>query len=81
MKMNHKATMSRMMRILLHTMDHLNVNEDIVVLRVMMVTIVVVTIGLIQTALLVLNLVFHNFQERKMLMHILIGKSVDTFDL
>jgi hypothetical protein len=35
----------------------------------------VVTIGLIWTALLVLNSVFQNFQERKMLMHILIRKS------
>jgi hypothetical protein len=55
--------------------DHLNVTENVVVLLVMMVTIVVVTIGLIRTSLLVLNSVLQNFQERKMLMHILIGKS------
>jgi hypothetical protein len=64
-----------MMRILLHTVDYLNVTENGVMLLVMMVTIVVVTIGLIQTLLLVLNSVFQNFKERKMLMHILIGKS------
>jgi hypothetical protein len=78
MKMNLRAGMRRsimMMRILLHTMDHLNVTENGVVLLVMMVTIIVVTIGLIRTVLLVLNLVFQNFQERKMLMHILFGKS------
>jgi hypothetical protein len=78
MKMNLRAAMRRsmmMMRILLHTVDHLNVPENVVVLLVMMVTIVVVTIWLIRTALLGLNSVFQNFQERKMLMHILIGKS------
>jgi hypothetical protein len=64
-----------MMRILLHTVDHLNVTENIALLLVMMVTIVLVTIGLIRTALLVLHSVFQNFQERKMLMHIFIGKS------
>jgi hypothetical protein len=58
-----------------HIVDHLNVTENVVVLLVMMVTIVVVTIGLIRTSLLVLNSVLQNFQERKMLMHILIGKS------
>jgi hypothetical protein len=78
MKMNLRAAMRRsimMVRILLHTVDHLNVTENVIVLLVMMVTIVVVTIGLIRTALLVLNSVFQNLQERKMLMHILIGKS------
>jgi hypothetical protein len=54
--------------------DHLNAAENVVVVLVMIVTIVVVTIGLIRTTLLVLNPVFQNFQERKMLMHILIGK-------
>jgi hypothetical protein len=78
MKMNLRPAMRRsimMMRILLHTVDYLNVTENGVMLLVMMVTIVVVTIGLIQTLLLVLNSVFQNFKERKMLMHILIGKS------
>jgi hypothetical protein len=78
MKMNLWAAMRRsmmMMRILLHTVDHLNVTENIALLLVMMVTIVLVTIGLIRTALLVLHSVFQNFQERKMLMHIFIGKS------
>jgi hypothetical protein len=77
MKMNLKAAVRRsmtMMRILLHTVDHWNVTENVVMLLVMMVTIVVVTIGLIRTALLVLHSVFQNFQQRKMLMHILIGK-------
>jgi hypothetical protein len=76
-KMNLRAAMRSMMmmRILLHIVDHLNVTENAAVLLVMMVTIVVVTIGLIRTALLMLNLVFQNFQERKMLMHNLIGKS------
>jgi hypothetical protein len=76
-KMNLRAAMRSMMmmRILLHIVDHLNVTENVAVLLVMMVTIVVVTIGLIRTALLMLNLVFQNFQERKMLMHNLIGKS------
>jgi hypothetical protein len=77
MKMNLRAAMRRsmmMMRILLHTVDHLNAAENVVVVLVMIVTIVVVTIGLIRTTLLVLNPVFQNFQERKMLMHILIGK-------
>jgi hypothetical protein len=53
-----------------HTVDHLNVTENGVVLLVMMVTIIVVTIGLIQTVLLVLNSVFQNFLERKMLIFI-----------
>jgi hypothetical protein len=72
MKMNLRVAMRSMMmmRILLHTVDHLNVSENVVVLLVMMVTIVVV-----RTTLLMLNSVFQNFQERKMLMHILIGKS------
>jgi hypothetical protein len=48
----------------------LNVTENGVVLLVMMVTIIVVTIGLIQTVLLVLNSVFQNFLERKMLIFI-----------
>jgi hypothetical protein len=81
MKKNLRAGMRRsimMMRILLHTVDHLNVTENGVVLLVMMVTIIMVTIGLIQTVLLVLNSVFQNFQERKILMHILIGKSSVT---
>jgi hypothetical protein len=80
MKMNLKAAVRRsmmMMRILLHTVDHWNVTENVVMLLVMMVTIVVVTIGLIRTALLMLKSVFQNFQERKMLIHILIGKSED----
>jgi hypothetical protein len=74
MRMNPRATMRSVMliRILLHTTDHLNVTENVIVLLVMMVTIVVVTIGLIRTALLGLNSVFQNFQERKMLRHILI---------
>jgi hypothetical protein len=78
MKMNLRAAMRRsmmMMRILLHTVDHLNITENVVVLLVMMVTIIVVTIGLIRTTLLVLNSMFQNFQERKMLVHILIGES------
>jgi hypothetical protein len=77
MKMNLRAAMRRsmmMMRILLHTVDHLNVTENVIVLLVIMVTIVVVTIGLIWTTLLVLNSVFQNFHERKIPMHILIGK-------
>jgi hypothetical protein len=80
MKMNLRAAMRSimMMRILLHTVDHLNVTENGVVLLVMMVTIIMVTIGLTQTVLLVLNSVFQNFQERKILMHILIGKSSVT---
>jgi hypothetical protein len=64
MKMNLRVAMRRsmmMMRILLHTVDHLNVTENVVVLLVMMVTIVVITIGLIRTALLVLNSVFQSF--------------------
>jgi hypothetical protein len=80
MKMNLRAAMRKstmMMIILLHTVDHLNVTENVVVLLVMMVKIVVVTIGLIRTALLMLKSVFQNFEKRNMLMHILIGKSED----
>jgi hypothetical protein len=57
-KMNLRAAMRRsmmMMRIHLHTVEHLIVTKNAVVLLVMMVKIVVVIIGLIQTALLVLN--------------------------
>jgi uncharacterized RDD family membrane protein YckC len=77
-KLTLRAAMRKsmmMMRIRLCTVDHLKVTENVVVLLVMTVTVVVVTTGLIRTALLVLNSVFQNFKERKMLMHILIGKS------
>jgi hypothetical protein len=65
MKMNlreaiRRSMMMMMMRILLHTVDHLNVTDNSIVLLVMMVTIIMVTTGLIQTALL-LNSVFQNF--------------------
>jgi hypothetical protein len=78
MKMNLREAMRSsmmMMTIPLHTVDHLDVVENIVMLLVIMLTIIVVTIGLIRTTLLVLNLVFQKFQEMKMLMHILIAKS------